>query len=733
VSRPSLLLLALVAAAACSPAAPTPAAPTPAPSSAAPPVTPPPTAPVEMKPKRALDYPATRKEDIADTLHGVRVEDPYRWLEDEKSPEVQAWMKTQNDFTRSKLDGLPEREPIAARLKELYYIDSLGVPHRYGKRIFYSRRHADKEKGIVYWKEGKDGQEHVLLDPNTWAADGSMSLGNWSVSWDGTKVAYSVKKNNSDEATMFVLDVASGKKSEVDVIEGAKYASANWTPKGDGFYYAFLPTDKAIPVADRPGLTEIRYHKLGDDPKKDKLVHEKTGNPKTFLGTHLSKDGHFLLVYVQHGWNATDVYYRDLRDPKQADKWTPLAVGKDFIYTVIPHGGQLYVHTNEGAPKYRVFKVDPAKPDRAAWKEIIAERKDATMEGVAIVGGKLSLLYLKDVISQLELRDLSGKLDRTIPLPAPGSSTVLIGDPDQDEAYLYFTSLVHPSEIHSISVKKGDPKLFFKVKVPVDPAKFTVEQKFATSKDGTRVPLFIVAGKETKRDGSAPTLLYGYGGFQVAMQPSFRSSIIPWLERGGVFVMSVLRGGSEYGEEWHRDGMLHKKQNVFDDFIASAEFLINEKVTRPGRLAIQGASNGGLLVGAAMVQRPELFRVALCGVPLLDMVRYHLFGSGKTWIEEYGSAENPDDFKVLHAYSPYHHVKPETRYPSLLMLGADSDDRVDPMHARKFTALVQERSSGGPALLRIEKNSGHGGADMLKAAVQKGADELSFALSQMEP
>jgi prolyl oligopeptidase len=666
-------------------------------------------------------------------MHGVRVEDPYRWLEDEKSKEVRSWMDAQNDFTRGHLDRLPEREAIAGRLKELFYVDSLGVPHRYGKRYFYSRRHADREKAIVYWKEGKDGKEQVLLDPNAWSSDGSVSLGGWSVSWDGSRVAYSVKKNNSDEATLQVIEVATGKKSEVDVIEGAKYAHAQWTPKGDGFYYAYLPTDKSIPVADRPGYTEIRFHKLGEDPKKDALIHEKTGNPKAFLNTSLSRDGRFLLVYVQHGWNATDVYFRDLRDPKQKDTWTPLTVGKDAIFTVYPHDGQFYVHTNEGAPRYRVLKVDPKKPERAAWKEILPERPDATLENVSLVGGKLSLLYLKDVISQIELRALDGKLDRVIPLPAPGSATPLIGQPDQDEAYFVFTSLVHPSEIHEISVKKGDPRLFFKVKVPVDPSKFTVEQRFATSKDGTKVPLFLVAGKDTKRDGSAPTLLYGYGGFQVAMQPGFRSSIIPWLERGGVFVMSVLRGGSEYGEEWHRNGMLHKKQNVFDDFLAAAEFLVSERYTRPGRLAIQGASNGGLLVGAAMTQRPDLFRVALCGVPLLDMVRYHLFGSGKTWIEEYGSAENPEDFKVLHGYSPYHRVKPGTRYPALLMLSADSDDRVDPMHARKFIAQIQEHSTGGIALLRIEKNAGHGGADMLKAAVQKGADELAFALSQMEP
>ncbi|MDW8251374.1 MAG: prolyl oligopeptidase family serine peptidase [Myxococcales bacterium] len=727
--RVFLLSSSFMTALSCSPPDPaTPPAPSPPTVPSAPPSTsvPPPVS-------RAFDYPATRKETITEELHGIRVEDPYRWLEDEKSPEVRAWMDAQNTLTRTILDKLPEREAIAERLRELFYVDSLGIPYRFGKRYFYTRRHADREKAIVYWKEGKDGQEQVLLDPNSWSADGSMSLGGWSVSWDGSRVAYSVKKNNSDEATLEVIEVATGKKSEIDVIEGAKYAHARWTPQGDGFYYAYLPTDKSIPVADRPGYTEIRFHKLGEDPKKDKLIRERTGDPKAFLNTNLSKDGRYLFVYVQHGWNATDVFFRDLRDPKQKDTWTPLTVGKDAIFSVYPYKDQFYVHTNEGAPKYRVFRVDPNKPERAAWKEIVPEHPDATLENVSLVGGKLSLLYLKDVMSQIELRFLNGKLDRVIPLPAPGTATPLIGQPDQDEAYFVFTSLVHPSEIHEISVKKGDARLFFKAKVPMDPSKFTVEQRFATSKDGTRIPLFIVASKDTKRDGTAPTLLYGYGGFQVAMQPSFRSSIIPWLERGGVFAMAVLRGGSEYGEEWHRNGMLHKKQNVFDDFLASAEFLIAERYTRPGRLAIQGASNGGLLVGAAMTQRPDLFRVVLCGVPLLDMVRYHLFGSGKTWIEEYGSADNPEDFKVLYGYSPYHRVQPGVKYPALLMLSADSDDRVDPMHARKFIAQIQEHSTGGLALLRIEKNAGHGGADLLKAAVQKGADELAFALSQMEP
>ncbi len=717
---------------ACSPAAPAPSSPTgpagssptPAASSAA--------APASSIP-HALPYPPTRREAISEVMYGVRVDDPYRWLEDGKSPEVRTWMDAQDAFTRQQLAALPGRDAIAARLRELFYLDSIGIPYHYGSRYFYSRRHADREKTIIYWKDGKNGPEKVLLDPNTWSTDGSQSLGNWSVSWDGKHVAFTIKKNNSDEATMHVLDVATGKRSDVDVIEGAKYAHAQWSPRGDGFYYVFLPTDQAIPVADRPGYAEIRFHRLGADPRTDRLVRTNTGDPKTFLNVQLDKEGRYLFAYVQHGWNSVDVYFRDLRDPKQNETWQPLIVGQDALYNVTAHQDRFYIHTNEGAPHYRVLAADPKRPARSAWTELVAEPKDATIDGLSIVGHKLSLLYLKDVISRLELRTLEGRLDREIPLPGPGTSTVLIGQPDEDDAYFVYNSLTTPSEIHEVSVKRNStpPKLFARVKVPIEPEKFEVEQRFATSKDGTRVPVFLVHAKGLPRDGSAPTLLYGYGGFQIAMTPTFRASIFPWIERGGVFALSALRGGSEYGEQWHRDGMHLKKQNTFDDFIAVAELLIKDRVTRPDRLAIQGASNGGLLVGAAMTQRPDLFRVVLCGVPLLDMLRYHRFGSGKTWADEYGTSEQKDDFAVLHAYSPYHHVTPGVRYPSLLMVAADSDDRVDPLHARKFTALVQEQSGGGPVLLRIEKNAGHGGAGLVKAAVQEDADQMAFALAQM--
>jgi prolyl oligopeptidase len=677
----------------------------------------------------AFGYPATRRVDQHDTLFGVDVADPYRWLEDAKNDEVQAWAKSQDDFTRKRLADLPGRDAIAQRLKELYYVEAMGIPHHRGSRYFYSRRAAQAEKSVVFWKEGKTGKEQVLLDPNTWSADGSSSLGNWSVSWDGKKVAYTVKANNSDESTLYVMDVATGKKSDTDVIDGAKYAYASWTPKGDGFYYTWLPVDPNIAQSERPGYAEVRFHKLGDDPKKDRVVHEKTGDPKTFIGAGVDRHGRWLIAEVRYGWAKNDVFVQDLE--KAPGKWQPLVVGKDALFEVETYKDRFYVTTNYKAPKYRIVRVDPAHPEEDKWTEIVAERKDATLHGTSIVGGKLSLHWLKDVVSHVEVADLDGKIVREISLPGLGAASALVGQPDEDDAYYSYESFTVPDEIHETSVKTGKDSLFYAQKVNIDASKFVVEQEKFQSKDGTTVPMFIVHAKDLKKDGTAPTLLRGYGGFQVAQMPTFTSSMYPWIERGGVYAIANLRGGSEYGEEWHRKGMLHDKQNVFDDFVAAAEHLVKAGYTNPSKLAINGGSNGGLLVGAAMTQRPDLFRVVLCQVPLLDMVRYHLVGSGKTWIGEYGSPENEDDFKALFAYSPYHHVTPGTQYPSLLMLSADSDDRVDPMHARKFVAAVQSASTGGIALLRIEKHSGHGGSDMVKATVERLADTYAFALSEM--
>ena len=561
---------------------------------------------------------------------------------------MKRWTADQDAFARTRLAQLPGRDAIAARAKELFYVESEGTPRRLGGRLFYPRRDAGKEKQTVYWREiagGKPGPEKVLLDPNTWSADGSLSLGVWSVSYDGKRVAYSVKANNSDEATLYVMEVATGKKSDVDVIEGAKYASPSWVPSGKGFYYTLLPLPGAVPTADRPGFAEVRFHTLGTDPKTDPVIHEKTGDPKTFVNAGVGKDGRWLIASIEHGWRSTDVYFQDLRTKKT--DWTPVVTGIDARYDVSVDRDALFVLTNEGAPRFKVMRVDPAHPERGHWKEVVPERADATLEGMSIVGHRLALVYMKDVVSQVELRDEEGKLVRNVALPTLGSASALSGEVDDDTAYYSFQSFTYPTEIFETSVATGKTSTFYALKVPVDPSKFAVEQSFATSKDGTRVPFFAVHAIDVRKDGSSPTLLYGYGGFVIALGPTFSTSIYPWLEHGGVWVTANLRGGSEYGEDWHRHGMRREKQHVFDDYLAVAEEVIHAGYTSPSKLVSFGRSNGGLLVGAAITQRPDLFAAGLCGVPLLDMVRYPLFGSGKTWVEEYGSPDDADDFAAL--------------------------------------------------------------------------------------
>ncbi|MGH8901809.1 MAG: prolyl oligopeptidase family serine peptidase [Egibacteraceae bacterium] len=678
----------------------------------------------------SAQHPPTRAEDIVENLHGVDVADPYRWLEAEESAEVQAWMKEQHAYARERLDALPGREALSGRLRELFYVDALSTPLRRGQRWFYERRHADREKAIVYWREGERGDARVLIDPNALSEDGSISLGTWVPSYDGQKVAYALKENNADEATLYVMDVATGQVSDVDRIEGAKYAEPSWTPDGDGFYYTYLPTDPSIPVADRSGFAEIRFHTLGTDPKGDPLVHERTGDPATFAGAWLSRDGHWLFYSVDHGWNATDVYYRDMRAGEEV--WRPLVVGVDALFSVDAWADRFYVMTNDGAPRWRVLRIDPDSPDRAAWEELVPEADGAVLESAAIVGGHLALTYLRDAASELEIRTLDGEPVRRVPLPGLGSSAGLIGNPDEDEAYFSFSSFTRPGEIYRTSVRTGQTELWSKVELPVDPGPYTVEQVFYPSKDGTQVPMFLVHRRDLPRDGSTPFLLTGYGGFNISETPSFRSGLYAWLEAGGGYALANLRGGGEYGEEWHRAGMLGNKQNVFDDFVAAAEYLIANDYTRAERLAIRGGSNGGLLVGAALIQRPDLFAAVVCDVPLLDMVRYHLFGSGKTWIPEYGAADDEAAFGWLYAYSPYHHVKASTAYPAVLFRSADSDDRVDPMHARKMAAALQSASaSGRPVLLSIEANAGHGGADLVSKAVEEGTDVYAFLMHEL--
>ncbi len=654
--------------------------------------------------------------------------DPYRWLEDEKSPEVQAWMKLQDDFARARIAELPAREQLLKRYRELYYLDSMGAPVKRGGRYFYVRTHKEKEKAVVYWKQGATGEEKVLLDPNTWSTDNTISLGVWVPSWDGKKVVFAQKPNAADEATLYVLDVDTGKRSELDVITGAKYASPAWLPDSKSFMYEWLPVDAAIPVSERPGHCEVKIHTLGLDPVKDELIHERTGDPKTFIGGGVSRDGKFQFISIMRGWNENDVFFKRVGKDKT---WQLLVAGKDAKYSVDSWKGQLYVFTDEGAPNKRVFKVDPNHFERKAWKELISEDRDSARESLVIVGGHFAIASLKKAVSVVELFTLEGKKVREVELPGLGTASNLVGDEDDDEAFFGFSSLTMPPQVFRTSVKSGKSEVYSQVHVPVDPSNFEVRQVFYPSKDGTLISMFVVAKKDVVLNGNNPVLLYGYGGFDVSLRSSFTSFIYPWLEAGGVYAMPNLRGGGEYGKAWHDAGKGARKQNVFDDFHAAAEYLIREKWTNPKRLAIRGGSNGGLLVGVAMTQRPELFRAVVCAVPLLDMVRYHLYGSGKTWVPEYGDPEVPAELEMLTAYSPCAHVAPGTNYPSLLMMSADHDDRVDPFHARKFTAQVQAASPSTVSWLRIEANAGHGGSDQVAKAIESSADQVAFLMSQL--
>jgi prolyl oligopeptidase len=708
------------------------------------------------------------------------VEDPYRWLEKATAPAVQAWVTAQNAYARRFLDALPTQGELSRRFTELLYFDAVSPPLLRGSQEFYSRRYKTKEKPVLKVRSaggGKAGEERTLIDPNELSADGSISLGNWFPSWDGKRLAYTLRANNADEATLYVRDVASGKDSAIDRIEGAKYANPTWTPDNRGFYYEWLPTDPGIPIAERPGRTEVRYHEVGTDPGKDRVVFPATGDPETFLSGGVSRDGRWLIVSVQRGWDQNDVYVRELNGKAPAGKravneksaaheqqaaapqsgpppgparslsgrerarasakqlgFQAFVSGLEALFNVFWWNGAFYVHTNNDAPNYRINKVKPADIANGVdhWREIVPESA-AKLDDARVIGGSLVLTYLENASSRIQVHDLDGKRLRSVQLPGIGSASGMVGDPDRDEAYYVFTSFTVPAQVYQTSVARGSSKLWSQVELPIDTSKMKVEQVWYNSKDGTRVSMFVVRPAGITLDGSHPTLLYGYGGFNVDMTPSFSPLSVVWLEHGGIFAVPNLRGGGEYGEAWHRAGMGANKQNVFDDFAAAAEYLVANGYTDSERLAIYGGSNGGLLVGASMVQRPELFRAVVCAVPLLDMVRFHLFGSGQTWVAEYGSPDDPTGFATLYDYSPYHHVLPGVKYPALLMMAADSDDRVDPMHARKFTAAVQWATpdSGRPALFRVEEQAGHGGADLVKKRVSYNSDLTAFLLQQL--
>ena len=677
----------------------------------------------------AFAYPETRREPLSEVIFGEEVRDPYRWLEVNDSAEVQAWAEAQDALTRDYLEGLSGRDGLEARLTELIDLPWVGAPWIRNGRQFYYRRLRGKDKSVLFWRDGEAASERVLIDPNALGTPSdNISLGNWSITRDGRTLAYTLKANNADAGTIQVMDVESGRVSPVDRLEGIKSSRIEWTLDGSGFYYTLRPDEPEVPENERPGRAEVRFHKLGTPQSEDLLVFPRTNDPATWIRPRVSWDGRWLFIYIWRGHERTTVYLRDLQSEDGAFRLFYEAEGSRIW--VFDHGDSFYILSDEGAPNKKLLRAPAGVSDQAAWETVVPESAEALLDHASVAGGRLLLRYLEKAWHKLQIHELDGRLVKELTLPAPGSVRWIRSHPEHDEAYFTFSSYSIPWRTYRVSAASGEVALWQRVEVPVDPAPYRAEQIWYRSKDGTAVPMMVVHRKDLPLDGSTPFLLYGYGGFNSSLYPSFFAQLYAWLEAGGGYAVPNLRGGGEFGKRWHRAGMGAKKQNVFDDFIAAAETLISRGYTRPERLAIRGRSNGGLLVGAAMTQRPELFGAAISGVPLTDMVRYTQLGVGKLWIPEYGSPEDQAAFTVLYGYSPYHRVKPGRRYPPTLVTTADTDDRVHPGHARKFAAALQAAAQDNVALFSIERQAGHGGADRIDARVRRWADEFGFLMTR---
>jgi prolyl oligopeptidase len=676
----------------------------------------------------------TRRDNLIETLHGRPVPDPYRWLEDGESADVSSWVDAQNRLTENTLSAIPERRAIHARLEELLGIGQLSLPSVRrtpgGFRYFYTRREGKQNQPVLYVRDGLRGKDRALVDPNAMSAAGTIALDWYVPSNDGSLLAYGTSADGSEESTLYVRDVRSG-KDRADVITRARYASVCFMPDNKRFFYSRFPAPGSVPKGEEKYHRKIFEHVMGRDPEKDPLVFG-AGIPATdFPGCAISSDGRWLVVRVHQGWSKSEVYLADTT--KQPLDFVRLTEGKEHVYNPSPRNDTLYVQTNEGAPRYALYAVDPTNPARKNWRLVVPEHATDVLNSFASIGSDLLASYMHDAVSRLERFDRNGKSLGAIELPTLGTTDGWSGVDDGKEAFFDFESFAVPPEIRRLDLTTGKQEIWEKVSSPIAPGDFAVTPGKARSKDGTAVPYLMVHKKGVDlKSAKNPTLLYGYGGFNVNLVPRFSRSAYVLLERGGVYVQANLRGGGEFGEDWHRAGQLDKKQNVFDDFIAVAEKLISERVTEPAKLSIHGRSNGGLLVAAAVTQRPELFRAVVSSVPLSDMIRYHRFLIAKLWIPEYGSPEKPDEFRVLEAYSPYHRVRTGTAYPAVLLTTAVSDTRVDPMHARKLAAALQHAtSSERPVLLRTEVQAGHGAGKPISKIAEEFADIYAFILWQL--
>ena len=672
------------------------------------------------------------KRPLEETFHGIKVLDNYRWLE-KNTPAAQKWVEEEMSYTRSLLDPLPGRTQIHQRLTELLSIGNIGVPQLEGRHYFYTRRDGMQNQPVLYVREGVGGKDRVLVDANQLAADGTVALDWFQASENGKYVAYGTSASGSEMSTLHIIETNTGEILP-DTIERTRAASIAWTHDNFGFYYTRYPKKGDVPDGEEAYHRHVFYHALGTAPDTDQPIFGEGRDLEDWPSVNLDNDGRLLLITVSQGWTKTELFLMDL---KKGTPPTRITTNKNFLYRATAYNGRLYIVTNEDAPRYRVFMAEAGNYERDDWKEIIPQT-GSVLQNIGLWGDKIVAQYEQNASSQLKIFESDGTSVKNLALPAIGTVWDLSGKWNRDEIFYGFQSFTFAPSIYRYDLKTGATSLWAKVDAPsIDPAAYDVQQEWFNSKDGTRVPMFIVHKKGLKKDGDNPTLLTGYGGFNISNTPAFQPATYLWLEHGGVYAVANLRGGAEFGEDWHRAGMLGNKQNVFDDMIAAAEHLIAEKYTDKNHLAIQGGSNGGLLMGAMITQRPDLFRAVVCQVPLLDMLHYQDFQIAKLWIPEYGSAESAEQFKWLYAYSPYHHVKPGIEYPATLFMTAESDTRVDPMHAKKMAARMQAEAKNGrsrprPILLRIEPKAGHGAGKPVAKQIEEFTDVYSFLFWQLE-
>jgi len=660
--------------------------------------------------------------------HGVEVRDPYRWLEDGDAEEVRRWSEAQGRHTRAALDAIPFTAAIRERLRVLFSIGLVSAPAIRGDRYFHQRRTGDQEQPVLYLRQGREGEDRVLLDPARFAEDRTSALDWYYPSDDGRLLAYGVSEGGSEKSVLRILDVDTG-RDLADVIPFTRACSLEWRPDGSGFFYTRYPEPGSVPPGEENYRRRVYEHVLGRDWREDPLVFGADRPPEDWANVHLSPGGRWLAVSVSRGWTRTDVYLRDLASPDSP--FVTVIEGLDAIFGVDVRNDRLYLQTNLDAPRSRLVAADLEHPGRETWRDVLPEGPDV-LEGTALIGDWIVAVWLRDASSRVTLHARDGTLLHEVALPVIGSVAGLTGEWDGREAFLGFTSYAVPPTVYRLALP--DPALGLWARAPgeVDADRFRVRLVHYPSRDGTLVSMFLVDARDRPTDGRGAALLTGYGGFNISHTPAFGRGVIQFLEKGGLYAVAHLRGGGEYGEDWHRQGMLDRKQNVFDDFLAAADFLLQQGHAGRGRLAIMGGSNGGLLVGAALTQRPGLFRAVVCQVPLLDMVRYHLFRIARLWIPEYGSADDPEAFRWLHAYSPYHHVRDGTPYPAVLITTGESDSRVDPLHARKMAARLQAAtSSDHPILLRLETRAGHGQGKPLSKTLEEWTDVWAFLFSEL--